>query len=155
MFIAILSTLISSIALVGVAASLLLQSRQLRASQIQASRASQVELIKFALNNPALTKDFAEVGDPEDFVRAALYTWHFAHLSLTYAVGDVSKQRLQTLAFRLFSSEDARKWWAELGSSYKDGARSRSDKEFFVIVNREYERADLIAESAKSCDVAS
>ena len=55
--IAIISTLISSIALVGVAVSLVLQARQLRASQIQASRATQVELIKVSIDSRELISD--------------------------------------------------------------------------------------------------
>ena len=48
----IIATIISSIALIGVAASLLLQNRQLRASQVQVVREMHLELIRTAIENP-------------------------------------------------------------------------------------------------------
>jgi hypothetical protein len=62
MLIAIVSTLISSVALLGVAISLFLQARQLRASQIQTARASQMELMRSALEHPDLVAETAWSG---------------------------------------------------------------------------------------------
>src|SRR4051794_13391568 len=49
-----LSALISSIALVGVAVGLLLQSRELKIARAQAFRATQAELIRMAVDDPSL-----------------------------------------------------------------------------------------------------
>src|ERR1700753_1072546 len=48
----IIATIVSSIALIGVAVSILLQNKQLRANQMQVVRDLHLELAKIAIENP-------------------------------------------------------------------------------------------------------
>lgn len=150
MFIAILSTLISSIALVGVVISLLLQARQLRANQIQVTRASQVELLKFYFDNPAMAAELVGANDSKEFTKDIVTNWYVTHLALSYENRAVSKSRLQNIASDLFKSEASRGWWASMGHTYYDGATSRREKEFFAIFEAEYQRINRTRESAQS-----
>jgi hypothetical protein len=152
MFLAVLSTLISSIALVGVVISLLLQARQLRVNQVQAARASQIELIKFALSNPEISMEVEGAEDSETFIRNVVRNWYFTHLSLGYEVGNVPRSRLQSIASLLFADESTRRWWAETRQGYNEGASSRRDKEFFTIIDGEYQKSNQRSESAKTGD---
>ena len=53
---AVISELISSIALLGVVITLILESRQLRTSQIQASRTLNGEIIRLAMDYPSIAE---------------------------------------------------------------------------------------------------
>lgn len=140
MLIAVLSTLISSIALVGVAVSLLLQARQLRVNQMQVARASQVELIKFCFDNPAMAAEFEGAEDTKEYVRNVYTNLYVAHLSICYENRFIPKSRLQIIASDIFKSEATRKWWVDAGPTYYDGAASRRTKEFFAILQREFQQ---------------
>jgi hypothetical protein len=153
MAIAILSTLISSIALLGVAMSLLLQARQLRTSQIQATRAAQIELIKFALDNPAMTDELAGPHDSATFVNDTFRNWYVTYLSLGYENRALSKSRLQSLVGVLLEAESSRRWWAAVRRTYDDGATSRREREFFSIVDGEFQRVSRTFEAAENGDV--
>jgi hypothetical protein len=156
MLISILSTLISSIALLGVAISLFLQARQLRASQIQAARASQVELIKFTLDNPAMAamaEELEGTGDAENFVQNVFRNWYFVHLSMSYDTRATSKSNIQRLARVTFMAEGARRWWEEIGHTYDEMATSKREKEFYAIVDGEFQRVSRMRGSAKTGDV--
>nr|WP_281901592.1 DUF6082 family protein [Phytohabitans aurantiacus] len=86
--IAIVSTLISSLALVGVMVSLLAQVRQLQVNRLQAFRATQAELIKMALDDPALFADPADAlaADSESSRRHGFLNWHMKHFQLGYVL---------------------------------------------------------------------
>jgi len=155
MFIAALSTLISSIALVGVAISLLLQARQLRAGQVQAGRVSQVELIKFALNNPTVVEGALGFSNSKAQAENFFRNWYVSHLSMSYDIGILPKLRLQSMAGQLFAAEDTRRWWAAVGRTYSDGATSRRDREFFAVLDEEFQRISRLNESTKASDAPS
>jgi len=141
MVIALLSVLISSIALVGIATSLLLQARQLRASQVQASAASQVQLMKFALDNTASAMALIGDEDPEIFAKEVVLNWHISHLLMSYNNKTLSEAHLRRLMRGLFAAEDSRSWWARVRPSYDDDATSRRERRFFSIVDAEFQHA--------------
>jgi hypothetical protein len=148
LLIAVLSTLISSVALIGVVVSLFLQARQLRANQIQIARASQVELLKFYFENTSMVADWLQVKDVKQFDTEVLANWYVTHLSLTYENRAVSKAYLKNMAAALFASESSRVWWAAHGDTYSAAATSRRDKDFFTILDLEFQRASHVPEAA-------
>lgn len=154
MLIAVISTLISSIALVGVALSLLLQGRQLRASRIQAARASQVELMKFAIDNPTMVNGLDGAEDIEGFVKGVVRNWYFTYLSMSYDNRTISKSSLRRVASVALADETTCKWWAESGHTLNEVATSRREKEFFTIVDGEFQRARQRFDSVKTGDVS-
>jgi hypothetical protein len=148
MFIALLSVLISSIALVGIAISLLLQARQLRASQVQASAASHAELMKFALENTAAAMALISDDDPEIFAKEVALNWHISHLLMSYNNKTLSEAHLRRLVGSLFATEDSRSWWTTAGPSYDDDATSRRERRFFAIVDAEFQQASQMSKPA-------
>ena len=143
MLIAIISTLISSIALAGVALGLILQARQLRASRIQAARTAQIDLLKFAIDNPTMVNELEGAEDVEGFVKGVVRNWYFSYLSMSYDNKTITKASLQKIAQTVFAAEAARKWWAEAAGSFDEVATSRREKEFFTIVDAEFQRVIL------------
>jgi Family of unknown function (DUF6082) len=139
MVIAIISTLISSIALVGVAASLLLQARQLRASQVQASRVAQIELIKMAIDNRELISDI--FGDePGSYLKARYVNWFFKYLELGYSMKIISEKSVQVQAMMLFDTDYPYKWWIRAREVWEIEASTKRDRNFFKIVDNAFQR---------------
>src|SRR5436189_297531 len=124
MTIAILSTLISSVALLCIAISLLLQARQLRTNQVQVTRAAQQEVIRFSLENPSLATEVMGVADPETYTKHVYLNWYFSYLSMSYDIKTMSKPNLRLLLERPFAVQVSREWWAMARQSYHDWAIS-------------------------------
>jgi Family of unknown function (DUF6082) len=150
MLIALFSILISSVALMGVAVGLILQAQQLRAGRIQASASSQVQLMKFALDNPAAALELMGNGDPEAFAQEVILNWHINHLLMSYSNKTLSEAHLRRLVRSLFATENSRNWWTMAGASYNDDATSRRKKRFFAIVDAEFQQAGKMPASAEA-----
>jgi hypothetical protein len=139
---AIVSTLISSVALVGVAASLVIQTRQLRTSQLQATRAAQAEVVRISLENPRLFVHDARTGAD----RADLYALHaytnliFKYLELGFEIGVVSEPSVRAQVAVLFESAYRRRWWASARRTYAIEAATRRERRFAQIVENEFEK---------------
>ena len=138
MTIAVISTLISSIALSGVAASLLLQARQLRASQLQAARAAQFDFIKIQFDKPELAS--AVFGD-QFRAEVSLMNWYVKYMELSYLLKTISKESMILQAKLLFSGNYSREWWNLARDVYKAEAAGRLEREFFAILDAAYEKA--------------
>jgi Family of unknown function (DUF6082) len=149
MSLAILSTLISSIALVGVTIGLYLQARQLRVNNIQVAHISRIELIKAGLDYPDFAARVEGYVDPEELVKAVLLNWQFTHLMMTYDIRDSSRANIESTAERFFAVEDARKWWVDARDSYRENAISRRQKKFFSLIDKQFDQASRLSETAK------
>jgi hypothetical protein len=142
MLIAVLSTLISSIALVGVAVSLLLQARQLRTNQVQVTRTAQQELMKFCIENPALATQALGISNPEIYVKQVILNWHVSYLSMGYDVKTITESSLRfALREQIFRTKDSLSWWEMAQQSYHDWVISGRDKKFVAILEEEFQRA--------------
>jgi hypothetical protein len=151
MIIAILSTLVSSIALVGVAISLLLQARQLRANQVQVTYASQLELLKLGLDNPSIITELGMgYGGTEDLVKSIYLNWYITHLAISFDTGIMNKPNLEGSLKGLFAVEDSRRWWADARQSYRNDTSSRRRKAFFAIVDGQFQQASRVPEAAET-----
>jgi len=150
MTISLISILISLIALMGVAVSLLLQSHQLRISQIEASRAAQSALIQMGLTNPALAADVFGSPNGEWLAKAALANWQVKYWEMSYLIKAISEKSVQIQAAELFGSGFAREWWSRSRELYRVDATSKREREFFTIVDREFERKKSQGEAPPS-----
>ena len=140
MIIAIISTLISSIALAGVAASLFLQARQLRVSQLQASRAAHFEYIRLLLDRPELaTNIFAEQFRPE----SSVLNWYLKYFELSYLMRAASRDSVLIQITEMFAANYPYEWWKIARPIYETEASSMSkmERDFFTIVNEAFEIA--------------
>jgi hypothetical protein len=146
MLIAIISTLISSVALAGVALSLLLQARQLRTNQIQVARTAHLELIKMTLSDPSMAAETLAIEDSEAYAKEVYLNWNLHYFWLSYGINQLSEPVLRNNARELFRAEFPRKWWSWSSKDW-ELATSRRDREFFTIVDSEFQRAKQIAES--------
>jgi hypothetical protein len=133
----VIATITSSVALIGVAIGLIFQGRQLKANQLQVVREMHLELSKMGIENPSLIASvYGDEIDLEDIPKANLINLTLKYLEAGYQLGEISKESVRLQAGRLFSSEYSRNWWALLARNvYKIEARTKSEKEFFEIVD--------------------
>ena len=141
MLISIIATLISSVALIAVAISLVLQARQLRASQIQAVRSLQIELIKIGLNDPLLGTAIDTDVNPNEAPKAAFLNLTLMVWWVGYSLNAFSKGLIRYHARRIFKSEYPRTWWKFANKSYELNASTKREKEFVALVNAEFQNA--------------
>lgn len=141
MFIAIIATFISSIALVGVAIGLILQARQLRTSQIQAVRSLQIELIKIGLNDPLLGTSIDPDVEPSEAPKAALLNLTLMVWRVGYSLNTFSRSVISYNARRIFKLEYPRTWWEMAHESYEINASTKREKEFVALVSTEFQNA--------------
>ena len=137
----IITTLISSTALVGVAISLIIQARQLRASQLQTARSLHAELIKIAMGNPTVGTAVETDIDPSDAPKAGYLNLYLMFLQTSYSLKAISNSAVRIQAQRIFRSEYACTWWAIVRATFKVEATTRREREFVMLVDVEFEGA--------------
>jgi len=149
----IVATIISSVALVGVAAGLILQNRQLRANQIQIVREMHLELMKIGIDNPALSTSIYEGIPPEEFSRHSLLNFLMKFWETGYSLRTISRNSVLLQATGLFASENARAWWVLVRNAYQTEAGTRLEKEFFKIVDSAFNEAAQALQLANRSDI--
>jgi uncharacterized protein DUF6082 len=136
--IAIVSELISSIALIGVVITLFLESRQLRTSQIQASRTLRGELIRLAMDYPDIASVMGLEISPDDYPRYAFLGLLLDSWEIGYSLSTMSAKAVQVQARTMFNSDYARTWWAAARKAWDDQAATKAEREFFALVDGEF-----------------
>jgi hypothetical protein len=142
--IAVVSTLISSVALVGVAIGLLLQLRQVRIGQLQTVRSMQAELVRMGLENAELVADPMDPWhpEPEKMRRYILINWEMKHLEMCYTVGVISEASARLHLAALFQVPFRCEWWTKAARDvYRVDAGSRRERKFFAIADDECRQA--------------
>ena len=142
--VAVVSTLISSLALIGVVIGLILQTRQLGMLRRQAVRASHAELVRLGMEFPNAWVDPADTpmfADPESYRRAVMLNWQVNHLQLAFVTGQLSELGVRDNFDRLFVSKFRRDWWSVARRGYVADAKSKADRKFIALVDEEYQRA--------------
>jgi uncharacterized membrane protein len=141
------SALLSSFALVGVAISLLYQSRDNQNAREQTTRNLQFELIRMAMGDPSLmTAGGApwdlEIPPDSSFLRQFLYVqlW-VSFLGGNFTIGELPESAVRHIAaHELFRSEAGRNYWAAAGEVQMANSKGRR-KRFFHILDDEYKKA--------------
>lgn len=144
---AIISLIISAAAMVGVAVSLIYQSRQTKISREENMRVYHRELLGMAMNDPALRVCWGEpmASLPEEKARQVMFSnlivswWQSA-----YIVKDSTDEQLALLLDSFFRGEIGREYWALSGESWRtisEAADSKRKKRFVFIVDERYRAA--------------
>jgi hypothetical protein len=140
------SAIVSGIALIGVSASLIFQSRALALSNDQAMRTFHMELLRLSIDNPILadcwgTRNRAQT---EDEFRQFIYSNMIVSFWFTtHKAGSLSEPDLRHNAYLMFQGRVGRQWWGGYFNARDDWSRD-TDRErvhFFNILNEEYQRA--------------
>ena len=137
------STILSALAVVGVAASLQMQVRQNHLSQAYGVRDQQLTLMQLLLSDPTLLPASVTAdGIPHERWRQLIYiNLMFKHLQLGYEVGYISQESLRLHVSQYFTIEFIREWWKDTGWMYHLDANSPKRKGFLAIVDSAFAEA--------------
>lgn len=138
------SALLSSLALFGVIVSLLFQARDSRAAHEQVTRTFHFDLLKMAMDDPAL---MTAVGAPwglpipreSQRIRQHLYIQMWVSFLVgNYVIGESSESLVRYVAaHELFRSEAGRSYWEAIGRVELGLNRGRR-RRFYSILDEEY-----------------
>lgn len=142
-----ISAILSALALGGILASLLYQSRDSRVAHEHLTRTFQFELIKLELEDPSL---MAATGAPwntdipseSDALRKFLYVQMWvSYFAGAYATGETSASTVrQWAAHELYRGAAGRSYWAAVGSRQIVNSKGRY-RDFFRLLDDEYRKA--------------
>jgi hypothetical protein len=134
------SAIIAAVALLGVAASLVIQSREAKAAYKNAQRAHHTNILVMAMEDPRymecwgpyFTEDFSSESQ-FTYVNLIVSQWH-----AEYQMGELSDALLEATASSVFMSEPGRRYWNISGSFWRDNYADRRTRRFYRILSRAY-----------------
>lgn len=150
----IIATIISSVALIGVAAGLIMQSQQLKASRIQVAREMHLELMKIGIDNPALAGSLYADIDLAEFPRATLLNFLMTSWMTSYLLKMFPKKSLELQAAQLFASEHARNWWINVARDSYEVVGTKLEREFFTVVDGAYQNVVRALQDSSHSDIS-
>lgn len=138
------SALLTGLALIGVAGSIILQTRAVNIGQAQSAREHHAHLIEMALNDPAYQRAWGR--DPSRFTPDAFRQRGYLNLIVShwqrdYRFNGFAEHALRHSLAALFRGEAARLWWADTGGARAASSENRRDTRFCRIVEEEYRTA--------------
>lgn len=144
-----ISAILSGLALCGIGASLLLQWRQIRSTQVITMRERHFELIKISLENPELAPPHSGIAEAERRQWMVNNLW-VSHWAMLWDVGSINRPGLRRMFDDLFSDNEAINWWTACGENWASSS-GRREQAFLLVVDEAY-RAALQARSVTSAD---
>ncbi|MEV4482200.1 DUF6082 family protein [Micromonospora coxensis] len=138
------SAILAGLALIGVAASLVVQAREAKAAREQALRGLHTDLLKMAIDDPGLLECWGPIEDSTDldWFRKHVYTnLIVSHWQLMWEVDVLSEPHLEVLADQFFKGTAGRRFWAEARGPRMKAETSRRARRFTAVVDRSYRAA--------------
>jgi hypothetical protein len=138
------SALLTGLALIGVAGSIVLQARAINASREQSSREHHAHLVEMTFEDPVYQRAWGSdptLFAPDAYRQQVYLNLIVSHWQRDYRFNGIAEHALRGSLARLFRGEAARLWWARTGGIRMAGAANRRDKLFCRIVDEEYRKA--------------
>lgn len=138
------SALLSVIALVGVAASLIFQSRELKSAREQTLRMSHSEFMRLAMEDPLYAEIWAPLNPPGNFSvqRQHMYVnLVISHWEMEYVLGNMTDEHLRAIAHGVFSTAAGRRYWQYARPTRMASAVGHRERRFNRFLDNEYTRA--------------
>lgn len=139
------ATLLSAVALIGVALSLRLQVKQNAIVQGQAVRQFQNDLLQLGMSDPLYSSLLPpDLGASHDEIRRVLYVTQWARYFEFLFLSDELPEDALAAEFRdIFEVDANRKWWETVGPGWTSriSVMGSSRRRFTQIVQEEYDRS--------------
>ncbi|MBG0828960.1 hypothetical protein HS041_14390 [Planomonospora sp. ID67723] len=138
------STLLSVLALVGVAVSLVLQAREAKSDREQALRMLHADLMKMAMEDPLYRRAWGPFFDSDDpdtprehmYVNLIVSQW-----SMEYELRTITEEHLRPIARTLFSGPAGRRYWTNVRELRITSTSTRRERRFHRILDEEFHAA--------------
>jgi hypothetical protein len=135
-----IAALLSGLALVGVAVSLLLQWRQTHSENLLAVRQRHFDLVRLSIGEPVLLGRISGIDNRENALLHAYTNLWVAHWAMLWDLRQCEEKQLRNLVSQLFRSREARDWWEANGPMWSVKS-SRRRRVFQAILTDECNRA--------------
>jgi hypothetical protein len=135
------SALLSVIALIGVATSLVVQTRENKANREQALRTSHGDFMRLAMSDPLYAQIWLPLNPPGDFdvQRQHMYVnVVVSHWEMEYGLGALTEEHLRTIARGVFSTDAGRRYWQYARPTQLVASIGRRERKFRQILDEEY-----------------
>jgi Family of unknown function (DUF6082) len=133
------SALLAALALVGVAASVLMQNRELRQNRWESGRARHFEIMRMALDDPLYRQVYRAREMPENEARLEGYiNLLLEYWAMLWEFGDIPEERLRSFLVELFGSKAGHLYWRKFGSARLHGSGTKRERAFQRIANEVY-----------------
>ncbi|MFG1869860.1 DUF6082 family protein [Micromonospora arborensis] len=139
------TAVLSALAFIGVAASLLLQWRLNVMSHAVSARERHFELIKLTMDRPEIAYfvDDGAVSSGTLAQRLNINLW-IGHWFLLWKTREIDEFGLRRNFAGMFRNPVAREWWGVYGSTWTS-SKARRSRIFVELASRECENAELLA----------
>lgn len=140
------SAFLAALALIGVAASVLLQLRETRFSRLEAGRTRHHELIRLAMENPSYLDIFASPAFPTDAsvdVRRSIayINLYLQFQQMLWEFSDISEADIRSTAHGLFGTSLGRDYWQRYGHIRLQNDNTTREREFDQTLDLIYKQA--------------
>ena len=130
-----ISAILSTLAILGVAVSLILQNRQVRAEQLLTLRNRQLEIIKLSMEMPHLVLRDPQRDDATVILDSHSNLW-MQQWHLMWDLNLIDDAELRSLTTDLFLDERRQAWWDRFGSGWDGGTRLSNKLTFSTVVDQ-------------------
>ncbi|MFC5747970.1 DUF6082 family protein [Actinomadura rugatobispora] len=138
------SALLAALALLGIAATLILQARETRIAREEARRSAIADLLKMAMDDPDLDEAWGPVPEDEDrkarrqlmYINMILSEWQMSFE--TKALGEA---RLRAISREMFSGRPGRAFWEAAREVRIRTSDTKRALRFHQILDEEYTQA--------------
>lgn len=139
------------LALLGVAASLVLQSRDAAASREMAQRTIHADLLSRALSDPALLACWGpSVHGDDQQDRQHIYTNLIVSFWRSmFEIGKITDDQLRVSSAQMFAGAPGRRYWLIAGPHQETHYVSDRDRRFVEILDQEHAKATASAQTAE------
>jgi Family of unknown function (DUF6082) len=142
-----IAAVLGMLALVGVAASLVLQSREAAVGRELAQRTIHADLLSKALDDPGLRACWGPSrhgGDDQD--RQHIYTNLIVSFWRSmFEIDKITEDQLRALSARMFANAPGRRYWSVAGPYQVSHYVAKQDRKFAAILDQEYTKASSAA----------
>ncbi|GGS47925.1 hypothetical protein GCM10010156_03360 [Planobispora rosea] len=135
------STLLSVLALIGVAISLVLQAREAKSDREQTLRMLHTDLMKMAMEDPLYRRAWGPFfeSDDSDIPREHMYVnLIISQWSMEYELGAITEDHLRSIARVLFSGPAGRRYWTNVRDLRVTSTSTRRERRFHRILDEEF-----------------
>lgn len=139
------SALLTGLALIGVAGSIVFQVRAIQVSRAQAIREQHTHLIEMALADPVYQRAWGglydKYGSFDEYRQHGYINLIVSFWQDHYVIGGLQDQGVRSNSEGLFRGEAGRNFWTDTRDMRLQTAKSRRDRKFCEIMEEEYQRA--------------
>ncbi len=140
------SALLAALALIGIAATLIFQAHDTRIAREEARRIAIADLLKMAMDDPALDEAWGPV--PADADRRARRQLMYINMiisewQMSFETKALPEKRLRAVSREMFSGRPGRAFWEEARQVRMGTAGSKRGRRFHEILDEEYRLAPV------------